>query len=301
MQNPSGPIELSYTLSHTNRAVWETPSHAPIQLITPSGPTWIERLSLQALELDLLHTSLGLSARTRDTSAHQYDSKQHSVLSTLALTIKAKDPQLYLHSRRVQSLANCLMHAMNLPKEERVTIGLAGLFHDIGKIRIEDVLLHKAGDLTNQEFEVIKEHPAHGALILGRFRMLKNVVPMVYHHHERWDGNGYPGRLSGEAIPLGARIVAIADAFEVMTSHRVYQAMRTPAEALEELYLCAGTQFDPYLVKWFSTLVADTSAVGTSAELAERVSMLRPLLSGDITLRPVAQPNPAGHSVQTAS
>jgi HD-GYP domain-containing protein (c-di-GMP phosphodiesterase class II) len=85
--------------------------------------------------------------------------------------------------------------------------------------------------------------------------MLKNVIPMVYHHHERWDGNGYPAGLQGEAIPLGARIVAIADAFEVMTSHRAYQATRTTVEALEELYVCAGTQFDSYLVEWFSTLV----------------------------------------------
>jgi HD-GYP domain-containing protein (c-di-GMP phosphodiesterase class II) len=152
---------------------------------------------------------------------------------------------------------------MNLPKDERVTIGLGALFHDIGKICIEDALLHKVESLTSSEFEVIKEHPAHGALILGHFRMLKNVAPMVYHHHERWDGKGYPAGLQGEAIPLGARIVALADAFEVMTSRRVYQVTRTPAEALEELYLCAGTQFDPHLVEWFSTLVADKSVVDT--------------------------------------
>jgi putative nucleotidyltransferase with HDIG domain len=288
MQHFSRIMEPSYTLPVTSRAVQGIAGHARIEVSKQANPPWIQHIPLCTLEPDLLHTSLGLSTRNRNSSVYQYDSKHHlySVLSTLALVIKAKDPQLYLHSRRVQSLANHLTHAMNLPENERVTIGLAALFHDIGKIRIEDALLHKAGRLTSQEFEVIKEHPAHGALILGNFRMLKNIIPMVYHHHERWDGNGYPGRLSGEAIPLGARIVAIADAFEAMTSHRVYQAIRTSDEALEELYRCAGTQFDPYLVEWFSTLVADTSTAG-------RINS--PLRSKDITLRPVAQPNPTSH------
>src|SRR5690348_8494911 len=107
--------------------------------------------------------------------------------------------------------------------------------------------------------------------------MLKHVVPMVYHRHERWDGKGYPAGLEGEAIPLGARIVVVANALEVMTFHRAYQATRTPMEALEELFLCTGTQFDPQLVGWFSTLV------------------------GGINLRPAAQPSPTSHSVQTAS
>jgi len=143
-----------------------------------------------------------------------------------------------------------------------MTFVLAALFHDIGKIYIDDALLHKPASLTSQELEVIKEHPAHGALILSHFRMLKNIVPMAYHHHERWDGNGYPSGLKRESIPLGARILANDDAFEVMTSHRVYQPRRTPAEALEELCLCAGTQFDPHLVEWFSMILADTSRVG---------------------------------------
>lgn len=272
MSNPFGAMNLSSRLPYTGKVAWgylpprqDSSRHAPLQLPAQAEQARVEHLPLSVLELDVLHTALGLSTRTRDTSARQYDLKQnlYSVLSILALAIKAKDTQLYLHSRRVQSLANCLMQAMNLPKDERMTVGLAALFHDIGKICIDDALLRKAASLTSQEFEVIKEHPAHGALILGHFRMLKNVVPMVYHHHERWDGKGYPCGLQGEAIPLGARIVAIADAFEVMTSHRVYQTTRTPAEALEELYLCAGTQFDPHLVEWFSTLVVDKSAVGT--------------------------------------
>jgi putative two-component system response regulator len=265
MSNPVGAMNLSGMLLRAGNAAWDylpprqdSSRHTPLQLPDQTG---IVHLPLPVLELDVLHASLGLSTRTMDTSVRQYDSKQHlySVISTLALAIKAKDTQLYRHSRRVQSLANSLMQAINFPKDERMAVGLAALFHDIGKICIEDALLHKAESLTSQEFEVIKEHPAHGALILGHFGMPKNVIPMVYHHHERWDGNGYPAGLQGEAIPLGARIVAIADAFEVMTSHRAYQATRTTVEALEELYVCAGTQFDSYLVEWFSTLVADKS------------------------------------------
>ncbi len=262
MSNPLGVVNFLGTLPNSGRSVWGTSTHSHLHQATQSDQDWFERLPLPVLELDMLHASLGLASATRDTSTRQYESKQHlySVLSTLALAIKAKDPALYLHSRRVQTLANCLVHALNLPKDERITIGLAALFHDIGKIYIDDALLHKPASLTSQEFEVVKEHPAHGALILNHFRMLKNVIPIVYHHHERWDGNGYPGGLQGEAIPLGARIVAIADAFEVMISYRVYQATRTPAEALEELYLCAGTQFDPHAVEWFSTMLADKSA-----------------------------------------
>jgi len=273
MSNPLGAMNLSGILRDAGRAVWGTSSHALLQLPDQADHAWIDHLPLPVLEKDRLHASLGLSIGTSNSLARQFDSKQHlySVLSTLALAIKARDAQLYLHSRRVQSLAIRLAQAMNLPQAERVTIGLAALFHDIGKICIDTALLHKAASLTSQEFEVIKEHPTYGALILGQFRVLKNVVPMVYHHHERWDGNGYPGELQGEAIPLGARIVAIADAFEVMTSHRDYQATRTPAEALEELYLCAGTQFDLHLVERFSTLV------------------------GSINLRPVGQPNPTTH------
>jgi len=173
------------------------------------------------------------------------------ILATLLQILKAKDVQLYRHSRKVHYLANWLSRDLRLSQPEVTAIGLGALLHDIGKIGIEDGLLQKAGLLTIEEFEIIKKHPAYGVSILSRYSELNQVIPVVYSHHERWDGQGYPRGLQGETIPLGARIVAITDAFEVMTSSRVYQPIRTRAEALEELCVCAGTQFDPFLVERF--------------------------------------------------
>ncbi len=173
--------------------------------------------------------------------------------ATLILTLKTKDAQLYMHSRRVQQFTHLLMLASNLPKERAAAIELAALFHDIGKIVLPGALLQKATCLTQEEFETIKKHPVYGALILNKLGMPDNVFKVVYHHHECWDGRGYPGRLRGEAIPLGARLIAIADAFEAMTAHRIYQTRRTPMQALEELRRCAGSQFDPVLVERFCT------------------------------------------------
>ena len=173
------------------------------------------------------------------------------IISTLLQTLKAKDAQLYRHSRKVHYLTNWLSRELRLSQHQVTAIGLGALLHDIGKIGIEDALLQRAGLLTVEEFEIIKKHPAYGASILSRYSELKQVIPVVYSHHERWDGQGYPRGLQGETIPLGARIVAIADAFEVMTSSRVYQPIRTRVEALEELCVCAGTQFDPFLVERF--------------------------------------------------
>jgi HD-GYP domain-containing protein (c-di-GMP phosphodiesterase class II) len=152
-----------------------------------------------------------------------------------------------------------------------LTIGLAAFFHDIGKTAINNTVLHKPSRLTRQEFEVVKGHTAYGAKILSQFSMLKNVVPSVYYHHERWDGRGYPDGIRGNAIPLGARVVAIVDAFDAMTSDRNYQQRRTASEALEELRRCAGTQFDAQLANFFCnslerTLLGPTLVDSTNAQ-----------------------------------
>ena len=164
----------------------------------------------------------------------------------------AKDVQLHRHSLRVHSLAlSFTTTTLQLPEAESLKIGLAAFFHDIGKMNIHDAILQKASGLSRQEYEIIKNHPAYGAEILSQFKLINNVIPALYHHHERLDGKGYPDGLLGNAIPLGARIIAIVDAFEVMTSHRIYQKSRTPLQAIEELYENAGTQFDAELVTLF--------------------------------------------------
>ncbi len=174
------------------------------------------------------------------------------IFSSFTPAMKAKDVQLYRHSLRVQSLAlSFTTMVLHLPEAEALTIGLAAFLHDLGKINISEKILLKASGLTGQEFEIIQEHPGYGANMLSQFKLMQNVVPLVYHHHERMDGTGYPDGIRGEAIPLGARIIAIADAFEVMTSHRTYQKSRTLQQAFEELYDHAGTQFDAELVELF--------------------------------------------------
>ena len=125
------------------------------------------------------------------------------------------------------------------------------MFHDIGKMNIHNSILLKASGLSREEFEIMKRHPAYGADLLSPFEFLKSVIPSVYHHDERFDGKGYPDGLRGDAIPQGARIITIVDAFDVMTSHRIYQKSRSPIQAIEELYKHAGTQFDAELVQFF--------------------------------------------------
>lgn len=173
------------------------------------------------------------------------------VFTTLSARLYTKNEHVYDHSQRVLSLALCLLRVLNLDEEEALSIALGAFFHDIGKIGIDNAILDKPLPLTHSEYELMRKHPAYGARILCVHRQMKAVVPLVYHHHERWDGGGYPDGLEGEAIPLGARIIAIADAFDAMTSNRDYQAQRTAQEACEELSRCAGTQFDPGLVELF--------------------------------------------------
>lgn len=218
----------------------------------------------QRLPTTQLHVEYGLVQDV--TLLHELKQEFSEVIFRLTPIMKAKDAELYRHSLRVQSLALALTSRLDLPQDEVLTIGLAAFFHDIGKMAINDALLSKAARLTHQEFEVVKRHAAYGAKMLSQFKMLKNVVPSVYHHHERWDGRGYPDGIGGDAIPLGARIVAIVDAFEAMTSRRNYQDRRTALEALEELRRCAGTQFDAQLVRLFCnsleiTLVDHTNAL----------------------------------------
>jgi len=182
------------------------------------------------------------------------------IFSSLTPVLITKDPQLHRHSLRVHSLAlSFTTTTLQLSEAESLKIGLAAFFHDIGKMNINDAILQKASGLTRQEYQIIKNHPAYGAEIVNQFKLLKGVIPALYHHHERLDGKGYPEGLRGDSIPLGARIIAIVDAYEVMTSHRIYQKSRTPLQALEELYEHAGTQFDAELVALFYKFLETSS------------------------------------------
>lgn len=177
-----------------------------------------------------------------------------NTIYALAATIEARDAYTYGHSRKVRSYAVTLAEALDLPAEKVVIISHAALLHDIGKIGIIDGILNKAGALDVKERESIKMHPQLSRNIVAHIPSLTPCLPAIFHHHERWDGNGYPTGLKGEMIPLEARILAIADAFDAMTSTRSYRTALSLGEAIKELEKGAGNQFDPQLIKVFIPL-----------------------------------------------
>ncbi len=176
-------------------------------------------------------------------------------VESLNATVDAKDPYTAGHSQRVQRIAVALGEEFGLDRERLDVLRLAGLFHDIGKIGVPDAILTKPDRLTELEFEIVKRHPEDGARIVGRLHRLHAAVPAVLHHHERWDGNGYPHCLAGEEIPLEAAIVGLADAVDAMTTDRPYSCARTLDDATEEVVRNRGTQFAPAVVDAFVALV----------------------------------------------
>jgi HD-GYP domain-containing protein (c-di-GMP phosphodiesterase class II) len=144
-----------------------------------------------------------------------------------------------------------LADGLSIGLEERRKLYIAANLHDIGKLGVPPGILTKPGRLSPVEFRAIKRHTEIGVCLLNRVQGVWDVLPLVRHHHERYDGNGYPTGLACREIPLGARIIAIADAFDAMTSDRPYQTRKTMGDAFEELLCCAGSQFDPWLVDRF--------------------------------------------------
>jgi diguanylate cyclase (GGDEF)-like protein len=195
-----------------------------------------------------------LSESTPDT-----EKETLNTIYALAATIEARDPYTYGHSRKVRGYAVALAESIGMPAEKVAVISHAALLHDIGKIGILDEVLNKAGKLDVNEYELIKTHPQLSRTIVGHVPSLTACLPAILHHHERWDGNGYPAKLKGEGIPLEARILSIADAFDAMTSLRPYRAPLSYKEAVEELKQFAETQFDPKLVKKFLPIALTTS------------------------------------------
>jgi diguanylate cyclase (GGDEF)-like protein len=178
-----------------------------------------------------------------------------SIIYALAATVDAKDHYTYGHSRKVSEYSVAIAEALGLPQDRVATIRAASLLHDIGKVGIPDSILSKEGPLTDEEWEPVKIHPKLGVEILRHIIDLVNCLPAILHHHEHYDGKGYPSGLKGDSIPLEGRILAIADAYDAMTSPRPYREQLSAQQALGELRRCAGTQFDPELVELFCTLI----------------------------------------------
>lgn len=178
-----------------------------------------------------------------------------AVVESLIAALEARDHPTGLHARRVAALSQKLALALGLTWSEACIIGMGGLLHDLGKVAMPDSILFKHGKLSQAEIEYMARHPLVGEQILAPLPSLQEVARIVRHHHEWLNGGGYPDGLQGEHIPLGARIVAVADAYDAIISHRVYRQGRASVDALRELSKGAGKQFDPRIVETFENLL----------------------------------------------
>lgn len=174
---------------------------------------------------------------------------------TLAKAIEAKDPYMKGHSERVAELTLALAKEFSFSEKDLQKLEYVALLHDAGKIGVSDEILNKPGTLSYEEYETVKQHAVLGAEILQKIKFLSSKAPFVMHHHERYDGTGYPAGLKGENIPLVSRLLALADAYDAMTTDRPFRGARTPEQAVAEIEQLAGTQFDPNLIGKFKKVL----------------------------------------------
>jgi HD-GYP domain-containing protein (c-di-GMP phosphodiesterase class II) len=175
-----------------------------------------------------------------------------ATLIDLARAIEARDPYSSGHAARVTALAEVIGARLGWDDDQIDVLRIGAALHDIGKLAVSDSVLRKPGPLNESELVEVRSHPEEGARMVGLVRSLRAAVPAVLHHHERWDGLGYPTGCAAEAIPAEARVLAVADAFDAMTSDRPYRPALTPFSAIAELERCAGAQFDPEVVAVFA-------------------------------------------------
>lgn len=266
---------------------------------------WIEVSTVRPgphLAADLEQRLTRLESPDADPSGIGFDSDGETTqgstiqaVTALATTLDAKDHYTDGHSRNVSVLCAALASHIGLAEEMVEIIRIGGLLHDIGKIGISESILQKPGDLTTTEQEIMRAHPVIGARILSPIAALDAVTPLVRHHHERWDGQGYPERLAGEDIPLGARIIAICDAYESMVSDRPYRRNLGHAGAARQLTAGAGTQFDPKLVEAFLSMPVVPIRMNT---VREHLAGTDPRWRRDRTSESTARHQPRGLNVR---
>ncbi len=193
-------------------------------------------------------------------NARLYGDLRHLSIATirsLATAIDARDPYTHGHSEGVTWLAIKLAQQLGWNKADLEMIEFAALLHDVGKIAVPDAVLKNTGPLTKEEWDYIHLHPYYGAQIVKPIELLGRIIPWIYHHHEHWDGSGYPDGLKGEDIPLGARIITVADAYNAMVTNRLYRKALSKIKALDEIERCSGSQFDPQIAKVLLEIIRD--------------------------------------------
>jgi putative nucleotidyltransferase with HDIG domain len=229
-----------------------------VHLAVPAGAGSFSQRDLSLL--GILANQAGISLE----NARLYEAVRQDyvdVIQALAGAVDARDHYTREHSNRVSLYAVLIARQLKLDDAMVEAIQFGGLLHDIGKIGIPDQILNKPARLTEDEFRVMKGHSSLGAGLLRRVESLSHLVPLVLYHHERFDGKGYPEGLAGKKIPLGARILNVADSFETITSDRVYHKARSLQEGLDEIRRCSGGQFDPELVDAFEKVFGQVQAL----------------------------------------
>src|SRR4051812_5295793 len=241
----AGVIFLGYRTAH----LWAFAVFAvPLFLMRKTQEAYLRHTQKSAQKLREAAETIQTQNVSLEQANRLLKERSTAAMESLSATVDARDAYTAGHSRRVQQLALAIGRELGLSQAELDLLGHAALFHDIGKLAIPDAILLKPASLTDTEWSLMQKHAEEGARIIDRLGFLNDAVPAIRHHHERFDGTGYPDRLKGEEIPLGARIIHVADALDSMLTTRIYRAARPATEALEELRRAAGTQFCPRCV-----------------------------------------------------
>jgi putative nucleotidyltransferase with HDIG domain len=245
----------------------------PIVMMRYAQQQYVARTEDSVRELKRLNQELASANREVGDASRAIQQLNDELFLTLSKIIDARDPYVSGHAAKVADYATSIAAELGLPEERIAPIRQAGLLHDIGKIGVSEHILHKPGKLTPEEYEQVKTHANLGAEFLETARGLRHLAPFVRHHHERWDGSGYPQGLVGEQTPLEARILAVCDAIEAMASDRPYQRAMSLEEILIEVKRGRGTHFDPILADVFIRIAEREGAhllVNSAAQVTQR-------------------------------
>jgi HD-GYP domain-containing protein (c-di-GMP phosphodiesterase class II) len=263
-EGPAALATLPMRLRDRVIGVTATVRHPSIRRFSPAEIAPLQELADQAA---MAIEQAGLFAKVR-SYADDLEMSYDTTLRALMAALDTKDAATEGHSERVARLTLAVAREMGLPEERMLDIERGALLHDVGKIGVPDSILRKPKSLNKMEWEAMQKHPLLAGLMVSKVGFLEGAMPILLYHHERYDGSGYPFGLAGDKIPLEARIFAVVDAYDALTSDRPYREATSPQEALAEIKANAATQFDPQVVESFTAVLTRLLMVEQDAEAA---------------------------------